>query len=138
MPSEFVFVDTNILVYAHDRLAGQKYDLAKEKVLWLWQQPQPPAISVQVLQELYVTLLRRKLPIEATREFVKDYLKWRVIPNDSTLLLQAMSVTDRFQISLWDSLIIAAALRAGASEVWSEDLNDGQDYGGVKVVNPLK
>src|SRR5437879_3807671 len=138
MPSASVFVDTNILVYAHDRNAGDKYQIAQQKVLTLWQRPISPSVSVQVLQELYVNLIRKKLSAREAKEFVTDYLRWTVVHNDPSLLLEGISIVERYKISLWDGLIIAAAIRAGASEVWSEDLNDGQDYGGVRVVNPLR
>ncbi|HEX3357599.1 MAG TPA: PIN domain-containing protein [Tepidisphaeraceae bacterium] len=138
MQNASVFVDTNILVYAHDRSAGDKYLMAKEKVLSLWQHAIPPAVSVQVLQELYVTLVRKKLSAKECKEFVADYMQWTVISNDPPLLMEGISLTERWKISMWDGLIIAAAQRANASVIWSEDLNDGQNYGGVRVINPLR
>jgi predicted nucleic acid-binding protein len=138
MPNELVFVDTNILVYAHDAAAGRKHARAQQLLRELIQQPMLPVISAQVLQELYVTLIRRQVSPRPVREIVSAYMSWQVIANDASLVTDAMAITERWQISLWDSLIIAAALRSGASTVWSEDLNDGQNYGGVTVVNPLR
>jgi predicted nucleic acid-binding protein len=132
-----VFVDTNILVYAHDLDAGEKHERAKRRVAELWSRPTPPALSVQVLQELFVSLQRRGVTRVAAREVVEDYLHWRVVENTGDLLLEGIAAMDRWSLSFWDALIVAAARKAGAKELWSEDLNVGQDYGGVKVVNPL-
>ena len=132
-----IFVDTNILFYAHDRDSGNKYVLAKAKLEQIWN-GLPPSVSVQVLQEFYVNLLRRKVSARVARETVSDYLAWQVIDNDRNLLQQGMKDQERWQLSLWDALILAAARRAGAEVIWSEDFNPGQDYGGVLVVNPLR
>lgn len=68
---------------------------------------------------------------------VSNFLAWRVIDNDRALLQSAFDVQVRWHLSFWDSLIIAAAQRAGTATLWSEDFSTGQDYGGVLVVNPL-
>ena len=136
--SDHVFVDTNILVYAHDADAGPRHAAARDKVKALWDAPLPPSVSVQVLQELYVNLLRKGTRSGAARELVNDYLEWDVVPNSVPLLQAAMLGAERWKISLWDALIVAAASEAGASVLWSEDLNAGQDYDGVVVVNPLR
>ena len=137
MSDEQVFVDTNILVYAHDARAGSKHRIAKQKIKSLWDRDLPAALSVQVLQESYVNLIRKGLTTEEAGKFVADYLQWDVIVNDAALLLDGLGISQQWKISLWDALILAAAKRAKASIVWSEDLNAGQDYGGVLVVNPL-
>jgi predicted nucleic acid-binding protein len=132
-----VFVDTNILVYAHDLDAGEKHERAKQRVTELWRSATSPTVSVQVLQELFVNLQRKGVPRDAARELVEDYLQWRVVENTGDLLLEGIAAMDRWSLTFWDALIVAAARKAGAKELWSEDLNVGQDYGGVKVVNPL-
>lgn len=132
-----IFVDTNILIYAVDRDAGEKHELARSLVASLWDRNVPPAISIQVLQEYYHNIRRKGTSPTEAREFVSDYLAWRVIVNDAKILLAAMDESGRWLISFWDGLIIAAAKSAGAAELWSEDLNSGQDYGGVRVVNPF-
>lgn len=137
MSDNHVFVDTNILVYAHDKDAGRKHVTARQLIAGLWERSSPPGISIQVLQELYVNLVRKKIPPKTARDIVRDYLQWDVAPGDSALLVDAMSLSERWNISYWDAGIIAAARRTGAAILWSEDLSDGQDYGGVKVVNPL-
>ena len=95
----------------------------------------PPAISVQVLQELYV--LRKDVDPSEARQTVVDYSSWELIDNDLALLTDAIEVSQRWQSSLWDSLIIAAAKRSHAQVIWSEDFNAGQAYDGVIVENPL-
>jgi predicted nucleic acid-binding protein len=132
-----VFVDTNILVYAHDVDAGDKHRTAKERVSALWQRSMPPAISVQVLQELFNTLIKRDVPSAEAEATVSLYIKWEVIENDCHVLMQGIQMQRRWQLSPWDAWILAAAKRAGARTVWSEDLSVGQDYDGVTVVNPL-
>jgi predicted nucleic acid-binding protein len=132
-----VFVDTNILVYAHDKDAGAKHLIAKAKVESLWDRPIFPSISVQVLQEFYVNLVRKKVKASDAREAVMNYLEWDVIDNDRALLLEGMRLQERWDLSFWDALIVAAAKRAKAKELWSEDLNPGQNYEGVVLINPL-
>ncbi len=133
-----VFVDTNILVYAHDREAGTKHLKARDLIGTFWQNREIPCISVQVLQELHVNLARKGVSQEVSSEIVTRYLSWRVVDNTRQVFRQALSVQQRWQISFWDSLILAAAQRAGISTVWSEDLSSSQDYGGVRVTNPLQ
>jgi predicted nucleic acid-binding protein len=132
-----VFVDTSILVYAHDKDAGAKHLIAKTKVESLWDRPILPSISIQVLQEFYVNLVRKKIKASHAREAVMNYLEWDVIDNDRALLLEGMRLQEIWTLSFWDALIVAAAKRANAKELWSEDLNPGQNYEGVVLINPL-
>ncbi len=132
-----LFVDTNILVYAHDRDAGRKHRVARERVRDLWLSDRYPAISVQVLQELFVNLRRRDVPLSEARDIISDYSAWRVAETTVALCLQAADEVERWQVSFWDGLILAAARTMGATILWSEDLNAGQNYGGIQVVNPL-
>jgi len=138
MNGDGIFVDTNILVYAHDKDAGEKYRIAKERVKTLWHRPLLPSISIQVLQEFYVNLIRKRIRASDAREVVTSYLEWDVIDNDRPLFLEGIRLREMWSISYWDALILAAAKRARARELWSEELNPGQDYEGVLVVNPLK
>ena len=138
MSDSHVFVDTNILVYAHDLDAREKRETAKQKVEMLWQAVYPPAISIQVLQELYVNLNKKKIAIETAQELVVGYLCWEVIENSVELFKQSLDIQRRYKLSFWDSMIIAAAIKARAKEIWSEDLSHGQIFDGVEVVNPFK
>lgn len=136
MPAE-VFIDTNILVYAHDKDAGEKHEAAKNLVMEFWQQDRWPCLSVQVLQELYVNLQRKGVPIVETRETVKDYTTWHVVENSVALLEEGMGEMERWKLSFWDSLILAAARRMEVSIIYSEDMSDTQDYEGIRVLNPF-
>jgi predicted nucleic acid-binding protein len=138
MSVEHVFVDTNILVYAHDADAAEKHQAAVEKVAGLWDRPYPPAISGQVLEELYVTLVKKNASVKDRRRVTGIYLAWEIIPNDSALFIAAVSLHERFQLNFWDALIVAAAQRAKADVLWSEDLQDGQKFDDVRVQNPLR
>ena len=132
-----IFVDTNILVYAHDRDAENKYQMAKNKVTDLWNSSMSPAISVQVLQELYVNLRKKKVSADDAQQTIQDYFAWDVIENDTELLIKGIELQKRWQSSFWDALILAAAKRAQAQVIWSEDFNTNQIYDGILVVNPF-
>ncbi|MGE3336037.1 MAG: PIN domain-containing protein [Rhodospirillaceae bacterium] len=137
--SDRYFVDTNILMYAHDAAAGAKHARAKALVEDLWQN-RSGVVSTQVLQELAVNLRRKArnpLDAKATREVVSDYLAWQVIVNGGDSILEALDLESRYQISFWDALVIQAAQAAGAEILYSEVLADGQRYGAVRVKNPL-
>ncbi|MBT4499476.1 MAG: PIN domain-containing protein [Gemmatimonadetes bacterium] len=137
MQNKQIFVDTNLLVYAHDRDAADRHEKAKALVAELWRRPMLPAISVQVLQELYVNLIRKQVSDMEARETIADYRTWYVVENDAMLLMEGIEIRERLQSSFWDGLILAAAKRARAGVIWSEDFNTGQDYDGVVAVNPL-
>ena len=134
-----VFVDTNILVYAEDRSAGRKHVLARDLVVRLWNDAHG-VLSVQVLQELYVTLTRKvgkPLPADKALAIVKEYLSWVVVDNTPKLLVAAAGLGQRAQLSFWDALVVQAALDAGCDRLYSEDLNAGQKFGPLVVVNPF-
>ena len=132
-----IFIDTNILVYAHDKDAGAKHIRAKALIEGFWNRREIPSLSIQVLQELHVNLVRKAIEAERSAQIVSRYLSWRVVDNTAHLLRQAFAEQQRWQVSFWDSLILAAVRRAGVSTLWSEDLNEGQDYGGLSIINPL-
>ncbi len=137
--SDKYFVDTNILMYAHDAAAGEKHARAKALVEALWES-RSAVVSTQVLQELAVNLRRtakRPLDAKAIREVISDYLAWQVVVNGGHSILEALDLEARYQISFWDALAIQAAQVAGAEIQYSEDLSDGQRYGTVRVKNPL-
>ena len=132
-----VFVDTNVLVYAHDRDAGEKHVKAARLIAGFWERRERPSVSIQVLQELHVNLVRKGIAPDRSAQIVSRYLSWRVVGNTRHLLRQAFAEQQRWQLSFWDSLILAAARRASVSTLWSEDLNTGQDFDAITVVNPL-
>jgi predicted nucleic acid-binding protein len=134
------FVDTNVLMYAHDASAGRKHERAKALVSELWER-RSGVVSTQVLQELAVNLRRKAgkpLDARATREIVSDYLAWHVVVNGGESILEAIDVEARYRVSFWDALVIQAAQAAGADVLYSEDLSDGQRYGTVRVLNPFR
>jgi len=133
------FVDTNILVYAHDRGSGRKHRAAKELVTRLWHE-RSGVLSTQVLQEFYVNIRRKaEHPVGVTvaRGLIGDYLSWNVVVNDGAAVLQAVDFEKRYKISFWDALIIQAANVANVSVLYTEDLNHGQTYGMVETCNPF-
>jgi predicted nucleic acid-binding protein len=133
------FVDTNILIYAHDRLAGERHRKAQELLESLWVSG-GGVLSTQVLQEFCVNLrrkVRRHIADDEIRDAVQDFLAWEIIINDGRSILRAMEIERRYQMSFWDALIIQAAEESGAEVLYSEDLNHQQRYGSVIVVNPF-
>jgi len=138
--SDKYFVDTNILVYAHDRSAGLKHQRAQALVESLWESGQG-VLSTQVLQELCINLRRKvskPLPVSEVRQLIRDYSTWEIMTNTSESVLAALDIEARYKTSFWDALIIQSAEASGASVLYSEDLSDGQKYGALRLVNPLK
>jgi predicted nucleic acid-binding protein len=138
--SDRYFVDTNVLMYAHDSAAGEKHQRAKALVEGLWE-TRTGVVSTQVLQELAVNLRKKAgkpLDARATRDLVSDYLSWQVVVNGTDSILEALDVEARYQVSFWDALVIQAAQAAGAETLYSEDLSHGQRYGSVTVENPFR
>jgi predicted nucleic acid-binding protein len=134
------FVDTNVLVYAHDSSSGEKHDQARALLERLWQE-RAGALSTQVLQELYVSLRRkaaRPLPPDEARAVIADYLRWEVVVNTGESILDAIALERRYQLSFWDALIVQAARACGAEVVYSEDLSPGQVYDSVRVISPFR
>lgn len=134
-----VFVDTNVLIYAHDLDAGLKHERAASIVADLWEK-ETGTISTQVLQEFYVNVTRkiaRPLTPAAARGIIRNYLAWRVEPNEPSAVLLASEIGERNRISFWDALIVASAARAGADRILSEDLNHGQVIEGIRIENPF-
>lgn len=134
-----VFVDTNVLVYARDATEPEKQRRAAEWMAALWD-GRRGRLSTQVLQEYYVTLTRKLDPPrsrEEAREDVASLAAWGpVVPDQDTLEI-AWRVEDRFGLSWWDALIVAAALRAECPWLLSEDLQDGQELFGTQVIDPF-
>jgi predicted nucleic acid-binding protein len=134
------FVDTNILIYAEDRDAKAKHRAARDLVVDLWNR-RDGVVSVQVLQEFYVTAtrkLKKLLAASRAKEIVEEYLTWTVIDNTGPMLLDAIELQRKAQLSFWDALIVQAAIQAGCDRLYSEDLNAGQRFGSLVVINPLK
>jgi predicted nucleic acid-binding protein len=132
------FLDTNILLYAYDQGAPAKRAAALRLVEQGWNALGQTAISVQVLQEMYVNLEKRGISKPEAARIIRDYAPWPVVENSFQVLLAALNEQTRWQISLWDALILAAARASGAREIFTEDFNHGQDYGGIRAINPFR
>jgi predicted nucleic acid-binding protein len=132
-----VFLDTNIVVYSFDRGNMRRHQLAKRGLDELFMRQACVAVSIQVLQEFFHTMLRKGANPLVLRETVEYYMRRDVVENTCSLLRRAIDVQQTFQLSFYDANIVAAAQVSGAKELWTEDFNTGQDYGGVVAVNPL-
>jgi predicted nucleic acid-binding protein len=134
------FCDTNVLAYAHDQLSRNKQPPAARLVGRLAESGEA-ALSVQVLQELFVTLthkLPRPLPIVEARDLIADYATWRVFTPMAAHVIEAIDASARWQVSFWDAMVLTAARHSGAAILWSEGLSHGQRYDGVEVRNPFR
>lgn len=132
------FVDSSVLIYAYDLDSGAKREAAKAALRQLWD-AQAGAMSTQVLNEFYVNVTRKiphPLPRDSARVIVNDYSHWcaETSPSD---LATAFRIEDEAGIGFWDALIVAAALKCGASRILSEDFNSGQAIAGISVENPF-
>ena len=134
-----VFVDTNILIYAHDLDSDVKYKIAGAILIKLWQEG-AGVISTQVLQEFYVNVTRKipdPLSPAKARGILENYMTWHVEWNGPESILRASEIEERHLLSFWDSLIIAAACNAKAEKILTEDMNHGQIIEGVLIENPF-
>ena len=134
-----VFVDTNVLVYARDASEPEKQPRALAWMDWLWSQ-QSGRLSTQVLQEYYQTVTRKLKPgldSDIARADIRDLAAWNPITINHPVLERAWKLEDRYQLSWWDSLILAAACQAGCDIVLTEDLATGQRVDTVQIVNPF-
>jgi predicted nucleic acid-binding protein len=139
MNGDRVFVDTNILVYAHDLDSGKKHHVARELLMDVWSH-RIGVLSVQVLQECYVTLTRKILhPLSSgtVRSILQDYLSWQVELIDPISVITASRIEEEYPISFWDALIVTAALKGKASKIVTEDLQGGRVIEGVLIENPF-
>jgi predicted nucleic acid-binding protein len=132
------FIDTNILLYAYDQDAPAKRAVALQLVEQGWASPGHAAISVQVLQEMHVNLEKHGVLRADSAQIIRDFSQWPVVDNSLELLLSALNEQARWQISLWDALILTAARASGAAELITEDFAHGQDYDGIRAVNPFR
>jgi predicted nucleic acid-binding protein len=135
-----VFVDTNVLVYARDASEPDKQPRAREWMDALWR-GRAGRLSTQVLNEFYVVTTRKLSPglgVAAARDDVRDLMAWRPLATDGSLMEAAWSVQDRYAVSFWDSLVVAAAIRLSCEYLLSEDLQDGHAFGQTTVVDPFR
>jgi predicted nucleic acid-binding protein len=132
------FVDTNVLVYAHDNKEGRKQEAAK-KILSDLTLHRSGVLSMQVLQEFYTTATRKlasSLPKKEARAIVNDFAYW-CVETTPVEISRAFRIEDEARIGFWDALIVAAAIKSGATRILSEDLNAGQIIAGITIENPF-
>jgi predicted nucleic acid-binding protein len=132
------FVDSNVLIYAYDSEAGTKHRIANSLLRELWEH-RLGVLSLQVLQEFYVNATRKigkPIPKSKAQVFVENYLSWC---SDTTAqeISTAFRIEAESRINFWDALIVASAIKRGASRILSEDLHSGQRIAGVLIENPF-
>ena len=133
------FVDTNVLIYAHDVDAGRKHEIARNLLRDLWTE-RTGILSTQVLQEFYVNVtrkIRKPLTKPEARSVLDTYAPWCADGITTTDIKAAFQIEDQASIGFWDALIVAVAARSGARRVFSEDLSSGQVIAGVTIHNPF-
>lgn len=136
---ELVFVDTNILVYAHDSNSPDRQRVAQTVLKELWDN-RSGALSTQVLQEFYAVATRKlkpPMPKSAARRIVADYSVWCTVDTDPLLIVSASRLEEEHSLAFWDALVIEAALRSGATWLLSEDLQDGRRFANLTIRNPF-
>jgi predicted nucleic acid-binding protein len=134
------FVDTNVLLHAHDASETEKQPIARALLGDLWAEGSG-ALSTQVLQEFYVVATRKFDPPmsrPAAREIVALYGTWPLVRTDLPLILAASQLEERHALSFWDALIVEAARRVGATHLVTEDLQGERRIGGVRIENPFR
>jgi predicted nucleic acid-binding protein len=133
------FIDTNVLVYAHDADAGARHAAAKALLAELWDN-RNGSLSTQVLQEFYAVVTRKfkpPMPRAKARAIVAAYAEWCDIATEPQLIVAASRLEEEHTLSFWDSLIVQAAIHSGADRILSEDLQDGRRFGSVTIENPF-
>lgn len=137
---EPVFVDTNVLVYRHSALEPRKQVRADSWYKLLWEL-RVGRLSFQVLQETYSTLTRKLIPAvpdSDAQAIIRNLAAWNPVPVDFSTLERAWLLQARYSVSWWDALIVAAAQLAGCTILLTEDLQHGQLFDNVRVVNPFE
>lgn len=134
------FVDANVLVYAFDSSAGAKRVAAKQLLERLWDTG-IGCLSVQVLQEFFVTVTRKvakPLSADEAADRIRDFALWKVFAPVADDVVGAIEIQKQAKIGFWDAMIVRAAAESGCDVLWTEDLNHGQLLRGVRVRDPFK
>lgn len=135
-----VFVDTNVLVYARDASDPEKQAAAAAWMQHLWASA-GGRLSLQVLQEYYVTVTRELDPgltADEARDDIRDLAAWRPIRIDEAVVEAAWRLEGRYELSFWDSLIVAAAQAAACEAILTEDLRHGLEVDGLRIADPFQ
>lgn len=132
------FVDTNVLVYCTDTTSPEKQRKARELVARLAAAGEA-VLSTLVLIELFHTLTRKQgMPQPSARTLTYAYAQWPVVDSNASLVKAAVDRSVEHKLSIWDAMVVEAALRAKAETLYSEDLSDGQRFGKLRVVDPFR
>ena len=131
------FFDTNVLVYVFDRTESVKQARAQDLVA-AHMTARDMVLSTQVLQELYVTLTRKKhLGAADALEVVTTFAQERIVSANADLVLRGLALSQQRQLSAWDALIVQAALHVGCTTLYSEDFQNGARFDELVVLNPF-
>lgn len=132
------FVDTNVLLYAISRDPAESAKAATANTLLA---QRDIVLSTQILGEFFVQATRSsradRLTADQARRLVESFTRFRVVPITESLVISSMACAARWQLSYWDAAVVEACRASGGGVLWTEDLNHGQDYGGVVVQNPF-
>ena len=132
-----IFFDTNVLVYCTDTTAPEKQTIARALVSTA-SASGDAMVSTQVMIELFNVLTRKQqMPAANAQTLIAAYTGWSVVPSDLTLVTAAIEKSTQHQLSIWDAMVIEAALRGGAQTLYTEDLTHGQRFDAITVVNPF-
>ena len=131
------FIDTNILVYAHEADAGERHTRSVQLLTQLSQE-RVGALSIQVLIEFYAAATRQLgIKSEEAAQSIRGLSRWTIHQPGHADVLRAIGLQTRYQLQWWDALILNSAIQLGCSVLWTEDLNDRQKYGSVTARNPF-
>lgn len=134
------FVDANVLVYAYDASAGKRKAAAEQLLARLWDEG-TGCVSVQVLQEFFVTVTRKvaePLTADEAANRIREFCAWKVFTPAAEDVLHAIALHQRAKLSFWDAMVIHAAAELGCDVLWTEDLNDGQLVQDVRIRDPFR
>jgi len=133
------FVDANVLVYAFDSSAARKRPAAQQLLERLWESG-TGCVSVQVLQEFFVTITKKvpkPLPVADAKARISEFAAWTVFVPTADDIVAAIDLQTQAKIGFWDALVVLAAAESECDVLWTEDLNDGQLLRGVRIRNPF-
>lgn len=135
--SDLAFLDTNLLIYAHDSTAGKKRQISADLIASLWDNERG-CISTQVLAEFYSAATRKlAMPAPAAEQVLKDLGAWTIHRPNLDDLLAASRLHRKHAVPWWDGLILQSALSLGCSVLWTEDFSHGQRFGNLAIRNPF-
>ena len=133
------FVDANVLVYAFDLSAARKQQAAQQLLERLWESG-TGCVSVQVLQEFFVTITKKvpkPLPVDDANARIRELAAWTVFAPTAEDILTAIDLHAQAKIGFRDAMVVLAAAESECEVLWTEDLNDGQTLRGVRIQNPF-